>query len=272
MRIVEIKNLFFQYFDKKILLDINLDIEENEKILLIGSNGAGKSTLLRVLAGLHMAKNYDKFNILGSSSPHDQFNGLSYLGNRWERNVSFCGVSPYMADIRAGDMMKKWQEENIDRRNELVEVLEIDLDWKMHQVSDGQRKRVQIMLGLLKPFKFLIIDEFLNELDVVIRDNFFKYLEKECKIRNGSIIYATHIFDDLDKWANKVVYITNGKCEKKINMKDFNTSNNLFQSVKTKMICDKNRCKEKIEIIDPTKFGPQHGYDSGRSGNLKIKI
>ena len=38
------------------------------------------------------------------------------------------------------------------------------------------------------------------------------------------------------------------------------------------MICNKNRFKEKIEIIDPTKFGPQHGYDSGRSGNLKIKI
>ena len=101
-----------------------------------------------------------------------------------------------MADIRAGDMMKKWQNENIDRRDELVKILDIDLDWKMHQVSDGQRKRVQIMLGLLKPFKFLIIDEFLNELDVVIRDRFFKYLTKECKMRNGAIIYATHVFDD----------------------------------------------------------------------------
>ena len=75
-------------------------------------------------------------------------------------------------------MAKKY--ENIDRRDELVKILDIDLDWKMHQVSDGQRKRVQIMLGLLKPFKFLIIDEFLNELDVVIRDRFFKYLTKEC--------------------------------------------------------------------------------------------
>ena len=272
MKIVEIKNLFFQYFDKKILFDINLEIEENEKILLIGSNGAGKSTLLRVLAGLHMAKNYNKFIVLGNSSPNDQFNGLSYLGNRWERSVSFCGVSPYMADIRAGNMMKTWQEDHIQRRDELVEVLEIDLDWKMHQVSDGQRKRVQIMLALLRPFKLLIIDEFLNELDVVIRDNFFKYLEKECKIRKSSIIYATHIFDDLDKWSDKVVYITNGTCEKKINMKEFNTSNNLFQSVKKKIINDKNRCKEKIEIIDPLKFGPQHGYDSGRSSNLKTKI
>ena len=86
----------------------------------------------------------------------------------------------------------------------------------MHKVSDGQRKRVQkIMLALLKPFKLLIIDEFLNELDVVIRDRFFSYLNKECELRNGAIIYATHIFDNLEKWINKVIYISNGVCTEK---------------------------------------------------------
>ena len=144
MDLINIENLSFQYFDNKILFNINLNVKENEKVLLIKSNGAGKSTLLRVLSGLHLARDADKFDVLGTSSPHDQFRGLAYLGNRWERNISFCGVSPYMADIRAGDMMKKWQEENIVRRNELIQVLEINLDWKMHQVSDGQRKRVQL--------------------------------------------------------------------------------------------------------------------------------
>ena len=63
------------------------------------------------------------------------------LGNRWVRNISFVGQSAYTADIRAGDMMKRWQNDNLDRRNELVDVLEINLDWRMHQVSDGQRKK-----------------------------------------------------------------------------------------------------------------------------------
>ena len=168
-----------------------------------------------------MPQKYDTFRVLGNSSPQDQFNGLSYLGNRWQRNISFCGVSPYQADIRAGDMMKKWQQENIKRRDELVKILDIDLDWKMHQVSDGQRKRVQIMLGLLKPFKFLLIDEFLNDLDVVIRDRFFNYLTKECKLRNGAIIYATHVFDNLYNWANNVIYMSNGECTNCENMENF---------------------------------------------------
>jgi ABC-type Mn2+/Zn2+ transport system ATPase subunit len=123
MELVNIKNLSFEYFDNKILHNINMSIQEGEKILLIGPNGAGKSTLLRLIAGLHMSRQYENFNVLGTISPSDQFKGLAYLGNRWQRNISFCGVSPYMADIKAGDMMKKWQLDNIERRNELVNVL-----------------------------------------------------------------------------------------------------------------------------------------------------
>ena len=56
----------------------------------------------------------------------------------------FCGVSPYMADIRAGDMMKVWQTDNLERRNELVKVLDINLDWKMHQVSMVREKECKL--------------------------------------------------------------------------------------------------------------------------------
>jgi len=165
--------------------------------------------------------------------------------------------------------MKKWQEESLKRRDELVDVLEINLDWRMHQISDGQRKKVQIMLALLKPFKLLLIDEFLNELDVVIRDKFFKYVDKECKLRNSSVIYATHIFDNLDKWADKVIYISNGNCSNIEDIDKFNTSSNLFESVKNKILNDKNiKNNNIIELIDPIKFGPQYGYDNGRSSNF----
>ena len=268
MSIVKVQNLNFEYFGTKILYDVNLEVNENDRLLLVGSNGAGKSTLLRVLSGTHLARDNKIFNVLGSVTPQDQCNGLAYLGNRWVRNISFVGQSAYTADIRAGDMMKIWQNNNLERRNELVDVLELNLDWKMHQVSDGQRKKVQIMLALLKPFKLLIIDEFLNELDIVIRDKLFNYINKELNMRNGALIYATHIFDNLDKWMNKVVYISNGICEDKVDMKKFNDHNNLYDSVKNKLLNAKNRCIEKINITDPNKFGPQYGYSSGRLSNI----
>ena len=40
------------------------------------------------------------------------------------------------------------------RQQELMEVLDVNPDWRMHMVSDGQRRRVQLCLGLLQPFKW----------------------------------------------------------------------------------------------------------------------
>ena len=128
------------------------------------------------------------------------------------------------------------------------------------------------MLSLLKPFKLLIIDEFLNELDIVIRDKLFNYINKELNIRNGALIYATHIFDNLEKWMNRVVYISNGVVENKVDMNDFNDQNNLYDSVKNKLLNDRNRSIEEITITDPNKYGPQYGYSSGRLSNYPFKL
>ena len=118
------------------------------------------------------------------------------------------------------------------------------------------------MISLLKPFKLVLIDEFLSDLDVIRRDRIFDYLKKECKLRNGSIIYATHVFDDLDNWMNKVVFINNGKCEDKINISDFKNGNSLYQAVKSKLLS--NNLQEEDKEIDKKLLGCAGGYTNGR--------
>ena len=78
MNLVNIKNLNFKYFDCEILKNINLSINENEIILLVGANGAGKTTLFRIIAGLHLANDYNKFDILGTDRPNDQCNCICF--------------------------------------------------------------------------------------------------------------------------------------------------------------------------------------------------
>ena len=162
-------------------------------------------------------------------------------------------------------MMKSWQIANIERRNELVDVLEIDLNWRMNKVSDGQRKRVQIMLALLKPFKLLLIDEFTNELDVVVRYKLFKYLKKECEIRNASIIYATHIFDMVDDFCTDILFIANGKIKYKKNLKECIKNDKLSSFVRKEILSNKNINNTNI---NKELLGPQGGWSSGRSQNF----
>jgi len=208
--VVNIRNLNFCY-DAGIKNIVNVDcvLKPNSKIVLVGANGAGKSTLLRILTGqIFLGLEYDEFDINGTKSPNDQHNGVAYLGGVWKRRrTGFDGICPYTMDVAARDMMKEWQEKDIERRNELVRVLGINLDWRLHECSDGQRKKVRIMIKLLRPFKLCIIDEFAAELDIFSRSRFFDYLGRECETRGAVVVYATHIFDHADLWASHVMFM-----------------------------------------------------------------
>ena len=75
------------------------------------------------------------------------------------------------------------------------------------RMLDGQRKKVRIMLKLLRPFKLCVIDEFAADLDIFSRARFFEYLSKSRELRGAAAVYATHIFDQADKWATHVAFM-----------------------------------------------------------------
>ena len=56
-------------------------------------------------------------------------------------------------DIGAGKMIFGVEGVDPERRDKLINLLDIDLSWRLNKVSDGQRRRVQICMGLLKPYQ-----------------------------------------------------------------------------------------------------------------------
>ncbi len=151
----------------------------------------GKSTLLRILSGRHLAKPYEAVRILGKSAFHDTSLNFerAYLDTEWGlRTVAFAGYGcPLQADIPVHGMMKALQAQYPERREELINLLGIDINWRMHQVSDGQRRRVQIFIGLLRPFKILLLDEVTVSLDVIVRIDLLNWLKMESQ-RSGATI------------------------------------------------------------------------------------
>jgi len=210
---VDVKGLTFAYdrmSSRTILKDLNLKLETGSRCLLIGANGAGKSTLLRVLSGNHLAKPEGCVRVLGLNPFRDTRLNFhrAYLDCDWGmRTVAFGGSQPLMADIAVHEMMTKLQLTYPERRKELLEMLGVDLNWRMNMLSDGQRRRVQIFIGLLRPFKILMLDEVTTSLDVCVRQDLIRWLARETEVRNATIIYATHIFDGLDDWATDVFYL-----------------------------------------------------------------
>jgi CCR4-NOT complex subunit CAF16 len=173
---------------------------------------------MKILAGRHLARSDDSHvKVLGLNAFHDTRLNFhrAYLDCDWGmRNIAFVGAAvPLCADIAVCNMMEKLQASYPERRQELIDMLGIDVNWRMHQLSDGQRRRVQIFLGLIRPFKVLLLDEVTTSLDVCVRQDLLRWLVRESDERGATIIYATHIFDGLDDWASHLYYLTDkGDC------------------------------------------------------------
>lgn len=174
---------------------------------------------MKVLAGRHLAQagGGGGVRVLGLDAFHDTRLNFhrAYLDCDWGmRTVAFVGSAvPLMADIAVCNMMERLQASYPERRQELLDMLGIDVNWRMHQLSDGQRRRVQIFLGLIRPFRLLLLDEVTTSLDVCVRQDLLRWLVRESETRGATIIYATHIFDGLDDWATHLYYLTDkGNC------------------------------------------------------------
>lgn len=181
--------------------NISLDLPAQSRTLLIGANGAGKTTLLRLLAGKRLAPR-DTISICGVDPFKDSLEGVTYLGLEWVLNPivrTDIGVNELLASV-GGNAYP-------DRRDELVAMLDVDTNWRMHAVSDGERRRVQLAMGLLRPWTVLLLDEITVDLDVLSRAEFLGWLKRETETRVCTIVYATHILDNLAGWPTHLAHM-----------------------------------------------------------------
>jgi len=93
----------------------------------------------------------------------------------------------------------------------LAGVLQVNMEWDINQLSDGQRRRCQLLEVLAHPRSVYLMDEITSDLDLYAREGILQFLKAECEIRGATIFYCTHIFDHLEGWASHVLSLSKGK-------------------------------------------------------------
>ncbi|KAK4127603.1 P-loop containing nucleoside triphosphate hydrolase protein [Parathielavia appendiculata] len=199
---IKTSNLTYTFQDQSTgVSNITLSLPPRSRTLLIGANGAGKTTLLRLLAGKRLAPP-DTIRVSGVDPFKEGLEGVTYLGLEWVLNAIV------RTDIGVGELLKSVGGDVYpERRDELVSVLDIDTAWRMHAVSDGERRRVQLAMGLIRPWTVLLLDEITVDLDVWSRAQFLGFLRRETESRECTIVYATHILDNLAGWPTHLVHM-----------------------------------------------------------------
>src|SRR5271169_6522901 len=79
------------------------------------------------------------------------------------------------------------------------------------RLTTGERRRVQLAMGLMRPWTVLLLDEVTVDLDVLVRSDLLNFLRQETDSRPCTIIYCTHIFDGLAGWPTHLLKISLGK-------------------------------------------------------------
>lgn len=191
--LVNLENIYLRYSDRAILDNIKLQIEEKDKIGLIGPNGMGKSSLLKVIAGVVEAED--------GSITYGENKKISYLAQDIDKDLNLSVYEFITKDLNNDDI-KEHEFKGILNKFGIL-----DHDRKMNTLSGGEKKRVMLAGALVKPCDLLLLDEPTNHLDIEM----IAYLEKFLIKFNKAIVLVTHDRYFLERVVNKIIEIDNGK-------------------------------------------------------------
>jgi CCR4-NOT complex subunit CAF16 len=126
--------------------------------------------------------------------------------------VAFLGGSfPFSADISVAEILRGRPRVDPARRAEVIEILGVDPAWRMHRVSDGQRRRVQLLLDLERSLSVILLDEVTAELDVLARADLLRFLRRESAERGVTVVYASHVLEGLAAWSTHLAFLSPGR-------------------------------------------------------------
>lgn len=205
MSIIEIKNLTKYYGKQKGIEDVSFKVEEGEIFGFIGPNGAGKSTTIRTLLTL-IYPTSGSATIFGKDIVEFGFEikeEIGYLPSEvfYYDNMKVIDILKYSASFYKKDCTK--------RMYELAEIMELDLNKKVDDLSYGNKKKVGIVQGLLHEPKLLILDEPTSGLDPLMQQKFFDLILEENK-KGTTVLFSSHILGEVQKLCNRVGIIKDG--------------------------------------------------------------
>lgn len=196
---------FTKSYKEFVLDNVSFAVPSGAIVGLIGENGAGKSTTINAVLGL-IQKESGHVSILGheeiDSDTKEQI-GVVFDGSNYPEILSPKKINRVMKNI-----YRSWDEQTYFR---LLKNFSLPTDKQIKQFSKGMKMKLAISVAFSHHSKLLILDEATSGLDPVIRDDILDMLLDFVQNEEHSILVSSHITSDLEKIADYIVFIHEGK-------------------------------------------------------------
>lgn len=208
------KSFFHFGAGKFSIKDVSFTLERGYMLGLIGRNGAGKSTLLRMIMQ-NLSRKKGLLEIGGYDVTTHAAEAKKLIGYVGE-DFHFLSKDTLRENGRVLGMF--YPEFDMSRYLELLTRFELGAEKIAGQLSKGETTKAQLAFALAHRPELLLLDEPTGGLDPVVRRDFLYVLQSELIEERMSIIFSTHITEDLDKVADYVAMMEKGEllfCETK---------------------------------------------------------
>jgi len=204
--VIEVNHLTKFYGKARGIVDVSFHVDEGEIFGFIGPNGAGKSTTIRLLLSL-IYPTSGSATIFGKDC-------IKY-GPELRQEIGYLPSEVfYYERMKVIDLLEYsasfYKKDCTQRIHELAELMELELDRRIEDLSYGNKKKVGIVQGLLHQPKLLFLDEPTAGLDPLMQRKFFQLIREENQ-RGVTVFFSSHILGEVQRLCNRVGIIKEGQ-------------------------------------------------------------
>lgn len=194
-------------YEKFTLSNISFSCNGGDILALIGRNGAGKTTTIDSIMGL---------TTLQSGSV--RYNGQPVTKaneHQFKERVGYVGASQeYYPNIRVGTFLRvvsgfypQWDKSIIER---YLSSFSIDPGKRLSQLSSGMKVKLSLAIALSHSAEIFLLDEPTSGLDPIVREQVLEILERLARERDACILFSSHITQDVEKIASRILFLVDG--------------------------------------------------------------
>ena len=205
MKILEVESVGKKYFKNQVLSGINLVIEQGKIVGLLGPNGSGKTTFLKILVGL-IRPTAGSIKICENEIGYKTKELVAYLP---DSNFLYSWMK--IKDTKAV-YIRFYKDFNSKRFDDLLEFMKLTSDMKVTSLSKGMKEKLALALTLARDAKLIILDEPLNGVDPVAREQILVAILKAFNFESSMLI-TSHLINEMESILDEVYFLKEGKVE-----------------------------------------------------------
>ncbi|WP_236830699.1 ABC transporter ATP-binding protein [Blastococcus sp. KM273128] len=212
---IRTRGLRMSYGAQEVLSGVDLEVHPGEVVCLLGPNGAGKTTTIEILEGFRLPS-AGEVRVLGEDP--------AAAGEAWRARVGVVLQSwrdharwtPRQLLTQLGGYFQPWSTPERPRPyavDELIETVGLTehADKKIVRLSGGQRRRLDVAVGIIGRPELLFLDEPTAGFDPQARRDFHELVHRLSDLEGTSILLTTHDLAEAEKLADRILILTNGR-------------------------------------------------------------